>query len=126
MSNRLFQVLLLATAVAGTGVTVAALSHGSVSVTHRLGAAPNAAPSIHEAATLLPTIVVRPEAEIPTLGLITVRPDKNERRVADADESPLRIDAGAIGAYAAGSLSSTAFDMPYYSFGKTMRRANKE
>jgi len=129
MSNRLLQFLLLATAVAGTGITVAALSHGSIGVAHRRVAASTPMPSNRETATLLPTVVVRPDAEIPTLGLVTVRPDRTERTRAihaGAEDSALRIDAGAIGSYAAGSLSSTAFDMPYYSFGKTLRRANKE
>ncbi|MFI4970375.1 MAG: hypothetical protein ACHP7D_09220 [Lysobacterales bacterium] len=132
MPNRLIQLLLLAVALAGTGTIVATLSHGVATGRQAVSAGtaviPSATPSIASTA-VLPVVTVRAEAPIPTLGTITVRPGRNEPGMADAlrsedyavdkIEPPSRISSG-------GSLQSAAFDMPYYSFGKTLRHVSKE
>jgi len=123
MSTRLLQFALLAIAVSATGSTLVALSHG---LPARHGGAAADLP-----VTLLPAVVVHPEPSIPTLGTITVLPDR-------ADLAGLAAQDGASGDYSLGeairdagasavdSLPGGTFDMPYYSFGRTLRRAAKE
>ena len=117
MSNRLIQFALLAIAVSTTGSTLAALSHGLP--------VPSSPAATELPVTLMPTIVVHPEAVIPTLGTITVVPDRADRTSGNDDYSLTEAIRGA-GASAVGSLPGGAFAMPYYSFGRTLRRAAKE
>jgi hypothetical protein len=121
MTDRLFQSLLLATALSGTVALVLALSSVNVSPDTRSVAEPAAAT---QQPWLLPTVVVRPDPEpIPTLATVTVRatlPTTDERAeddlfLASAADTPVLYP-----------LPSAAFDMPYYSFGRTLRRVNKE
>jgi len=117
MSNRLIQFALLAIAVSTTGSTLAALSHGLP--------APQSTTATELPVTLMPTIVVHPEPVIPTLGTITVVPDRAVR-TSNSDDYSLSAAIRDAGASAVGSLPGGAFDMPYYSFGRTLRRAAKE
>ena len=125
MTDRLFQSLLLATALSGTAALVLALS--SADSSPHAHAAANAAThpaAITQQPWLLPTVVVHPDPDpIPTLATLTVRatlPATDEHAEADmllisAADTPVLYP-----------LPSAAFDMPYYSFGKTLRRVNKE
>lgn len=123
MSNRLVHIALLAVAVSATGSTLAALSHG-LPARH---AATDAAAALQ--VILLPTVVVHPEPSIPTLGTITVLPDRSDRvssSAGHADDYSLGEAIRDAGTSAVGSLPSASLDMPYYSFGRTLRRAAKE
>ncbi len=127
MPNRLFPFLLLATTIAATGALVVALSPsrplaGQAAATAALSGTADAAPAHAAAPILLPTIVVRPEAPIPTLATVTVRADKPRSTTRVTDDPSAEL-AGSPGL---SLLPSAAFDMPYYSFGRSMRRANKE
>jgi hypothetical protein len=117
MSNRLIHFALLAIAVSTTGSTLAALSHGLP--------VPSSPAATELPVTLMPTIVVHPEPVIPTLGTITVVPDRADRTSSGDDYSLSEAIRGA-GASAVGSLPGGAFAMPYYSFGRSLRRAAKE
>ena len=130
MTDRLLQRLLLATAISGTTALVVALSSAGSSVVPRTG------PSVATATTpvaiahepiMLPTVVVRPEAVVPTLATVTVRASIADRVAADlAAEDAAGLLTSAGGGLALYPLPSAAFDMPYYSFGRTLRRVNKE
>lgn len=123
MPNRLIQLLVLAAALVGTGATVVAVSG--------LGAGSNPADTVAlDAPVLLPTVVVRPEPQIPVLGEITVSPSRAERaaaglEVAD-DGDALDAVAQRVRTSSRVLLPSGGFGMPYYSFGKPLQRANKE
>lgn len=132
MPNRLVRTLLLAIALVATEAAVFAFSLG-VPVTRSHTAAQVTAVSPrsqdHTTAALLPVVIVRPQPIIPTLPTITVRMSRAE---AVANDAP-RADDYSLGAVAHGSSAATigalpgaAFDMPYYSFGKSLRHANKE
>jgi hypothetical protein len=125
MTDRLFQSLLLATALSGTAALVLALSSVKVGGDVRTAASPVAHPAaITQKPWLLPTVDVRPDpAPIPTLATVTVRatlPVTDER----AEQDLLLTSAASTPALY--PLPSAAFDMPYYSFGRTLRRVNKE
>lgn len=122
MPARLIQLLVLAVALIGTGAFVVA-----VSGIHPAAAPQTSASATAEAVPVLPVVVVRPQREIPTLTAITVSPTRAERvaagiEVADASTP----ETAAIATQAAVLLPSGGFDMPYYSFGKTLHRMNKE
>lgn len=124
MPNRLTQLLMLAIALCATGASVVAFSDlGST--------APASAATTAEAPVLLPTVVVRPQAEIPVLGEITVSPSHAERVAAgldatDEDNDALDLVTERMRASSRALLPSGGLDMPYYSFGKTLHRVNKE
>lgn len=125
MPNRSIQLLVLATALFGTAATVMVVSGLTTGATTQ----PDARTAL-EAPVLLPTVVVRPEAEIPTLGEITVSPSRAERiaaglEVAD-DEDALDAVAERVRASSRALLPGSGFGMPYYSFGKPLQRVNKE
>lgn len=126
MWNRVARSFALAVALVATGAAVFTFSH-EVSVTRPSAAAlrtPNSATP-----TLLPVVVVRSQLRIPTLPTITVRLSRAE---VIANDAPVTGDyslvAAAHGGSAAalGATPSGGFDMPYYSFGKSLRHANKE
>ena len=127
MPNRSIQLLALATALFGTVATV--------TVVAGLDARTVAQPPVESSMTLdapilLPAVVVRPEADIPTLSEITVSPTRAERvaaglTVAD-DEGALDAVAERVRVSSRSLLPGSGFGMPYYSFGKPMQRANKE
>lgn len=125
MPNRPIQLLALAVVLFGTAAAVtvvAGLKAGS-------SARPEAR-SMLEEPVLLPTVVVRPEAEIPTLGEITVRPSRSERIAAGLEtaetEDALDVVAERVRASSQALLPGSGFGMPYYSFGKPLQRVNKE
>lgn len=126
MPNRLIQLLVLTAALLGTGATVVAVSN--------LGAAASSsyanAPMTSEAPVTLPTVIVRPEAEIPVLGEITVSPSHAERVAAGLDvtdaEDALDVVTQRVRSSSRALLPSAGFGMPYYSFGKPLQRVNKE
>lgn len=125
MSNRLIQLLVLAAALFGTGATV-------VAVTGLGGAAstPVIAAATAETMIVLPAVVVRPEAEIPVLGEITVSPSHAERVAAGlevpAGDDALDRVAERVRSSSRALLPGGGFAMPYYSFGKPLQHANKE
>jgi hypothetical protein len=124
MPNRSIQLLALATALFGTVATVLV-----VSGLDARAARPDAR-TVLEAPVLLPTVVVRPEAEIPTLTEITVSPSRAERIAAGLevtdDEDALETVAERVRASSRALLPGSGFGMPYYSFGKPLQRVNKE
>ncbi|GEM_PF-1231593 len=127
MSNRPTRILALAAALSTTTLAVAALTGFGSAAPSRS----HAAPAEDARAVLLPTVVVRPEPQIPLLGEVTVRPSRAERIAAgltvDAQEEGLldRATGSSSGSHAllrgGGGLA-----MPYYSFGKPLPRANEE
>ena len=121
MPARLIQLLVLAVALIGTGAFVVAVSgiHPAVPQT--------SASATTEAIPVLPVVVVRPQREIPTLTAITVSPTRAERVAAGIEVAEASTpETAAIATQAAVLLPSGGFDMPYYSFGKTLHRMNKE
>ena len=122
MPTRLIPLLALATALYGTGAIIVSLSPLTGANSSAAVAAPAAAP---EALPVLPIVIVHPEPEIPVLAMVTVRP---ERVGATTTQSSNAIPVGALAVRAASTavLPSGGFDMPYYSFGRTLRHANKE
>ena len=132
MRNRLARTLGLAVALVTTGAAVFAFSHGvSVTRPHATAQVAPAAPRPHDSttATLLPVVVVRTQLPIPTLPTVTVRLSRAEAIAYDAPRAgDYSLGAVARGGSAAalGATPSGGFDMPYYSFGKSLRHANKE
>jgi hypothetical protein len=127
--NRLIHLMLLAAALSTGGAAIVALSNGALRP--QSVAIHSAAPAnVVMTTTLLPTVVVRPEAEVPTLATVTVRPSRADwaSATAEQDEAPLgnlvavarRTRAVSVG------IGGAGFDMPYYSFGRTLRHASKE
>lgn len=127
MSNRPFQRLLLASAIAAVGALVVSLTqqpdveaqHPSASamptVTH---------PSLDsEPGIVLPTVVVHGQLPIPMLAKVVVRSDRPGPEVSAVNEGGRSEFANGT---ASGIFAGATFDMPYYSFGRTMRRASKE
>ena len=134
MPRRVNQLLLLATALLGTAATIAAFSHGVTPVNIRSSATgavttPVVAPRPQSAATpmVLPTIVVTSPSEPTTLATITVRPIRvapaagDWKRVGDFTLGAIDSPHVPISTPAGGGLA-----MPYYSFSRSPRRANKE
>lgn len=122
MPKRLIPLLSLAAALYATGAAIIFLSAGS--------AYPARVPPVATVIPIptLPTVVVRPDAPIPTLALVTVRPDDDVTDVnmtnADAGSrarAALRTRGSAVALLPVGGL-----DMPYYSFGKSLRHSTKE
>jgi hypothetical protein len=120
MPARLIQLLAFAAALYGTGAMIVMLSHFDGNGAARV--ATTAAATVESIPTL-PTVIVRPEPEIPVLAAITVVPDRNELAAAGVRSHSL----GVLAAHASAALApSGGFDMPYYSFGRTLNRVNKE
>jgi len=122
MPNRLIPLLALAAALYGTGAIIVSLSSLTGSRDGVAAAAPADEP---EALPVLPAVVVRPEPEIPVLAMVTVRPDRNST-ANEATPAAAPLGALAVRASSTALLPSGGFDMPYYSFGRTLHRVNKE
>ncbi len=133
MPRRVNQLLLLAIALLGTGMTIAAFSHGVVATNARVSARSTvsiplaAAPQkLASAPTLLPTVVVTTASVPTTLATITVRPN----RTTAAAQKWERVDDFTLGAidnaHATVALPSGGLAMPYYSFSRSPRHSNKE
>lgn len=132
MCNRLTRTFALAAALIATAAAVFTFSH-AVSVTrpHAAAQIPSAALRTRDSAppTLLPAVMVRSQLPIPTLPTVTVRLSRAEAIANDAPRAgDYSLGAVAHGGSAAalGATPSGGFDMPYYSFGKGLRHANKE
>ena len=123
MPTRLIQLLLLAAALYASGAAVVALSTGNANHA-RTSAQAVTAPAfpLESASTLLPTVVVRPDPEVPTLATVTVRPD----RAGLSGENFVAVPVPATRKAAVVSFAGGGFDMPYYSFGRTLRHVSKE
>lgn len=127
MPSRLFPLLTLAIALFITGGAIVSLADHSAGPADSDAMKISATDPVPTSIPLLPTVVVRPEPEIPTLATVTVRPDRIEQVAVHADrdgkvDRPLALArAGTVA-----TLPGGGFDMPYYSFAKTLRRANKE
>lgn len=122
MPNRLIPLLALAASLYGTGAIIVSL-FPLTDVDHVAAIA--AAPAEPEALPVLPTVVVRPEPEIPVLAMVTVRPERSSAVNAELS-NPVPAGALAVRASSTALLPSGGFDMPYYSFGRTLHRVNKE
>ena len=76
--------------------------------------------------TTLPTVVVRPEPEIPTLATVTVHAGdggaSSERTARRARALPVH----AVTSFASGGSAGAGFGMPYYSFGKPLHSGTEE
>jgi hypothetical protein len=130
MPNRLFQLLLLAAALTGTGSLLVLLAHAHALqptvATQPASAAGRTVPAgVGVPTGVLPVVAVRASLPIPTLGTVTVHARRAGTASGNARRSSDR-SAGTIIASGGGSLQSAVFDMPYYSFGKTLRHVSKE
>ena len=134
MPRRVNQLLLLATALLGTAGTIAAFSHGVAPASIRVSATSAVAspvvasrPMIATTPVVLPTIVVTAAREPTTLATITVRPIRvtaaaaNFKRVGEFTLGAMDATPGPVSTPAGGGLA-----MPYYSFSRSPRHANKE
>ena len=133
MSTRLIPVLLLTAMLYALGASIASLPRHPA-------AAPKLqaqdAPAMGAEIPVLPTIVVRPDdaltALVPAATLlptVTVRPSADEIAAAHALDSRA-VGTGAVvvalHALGGGMAARSGLDMPYYSFGKTAYRLRKE
>jgi hypothetical protein len=131
--DRLIHLLLLAASLYASGAAIVALSNGALRSPGEATAVnkPTASPAVNTidaTAILLPVVVVHPEPEVPTLATVTVRASRAERvqAIADAGEIPASPLLPAARRTAVLSFAGGGFDMPYYSFGRTLRHASKE
>ncbi|MEO5561545.1 MAG: hypothetical protein ABIO49_16370 [Dokdonella sp.] len=132
MPNRLIHLLLLAASLYASGAAIVALSNGAPGSGHTEAMAikptPAAVDAIDATTTLLPVVVVHPEPEVPTLATVTVRPSRTDlaEAVADAGKTPVGpiVQSARVGTVL--SFAGAGFDMPYYSFGRTLRHVSKE
>lgn len=135
MSSRLVPILLMTAMLYALGAGVASLPQSAAVPQHPLARIPFGADEA--AIPTLPTIVVHPDKDalaalVPAATLlptVTVRPSIAELAAAKA------LDARALGsgavvvamhALGGGNAPRSGLDMPYYSFGKTMYRLRKE
>ncbi|WP_395682676.1 hypothetical protein [Dokdonella sp.] len=118
--------LLLAVALVGSGIAVAAFSRGVIDANAH--ASRESAPeSSILPAVLLPTVVVRPEPEIPTLATVTVHSGDVETH---SERTPMRVarllPVHAVTSFASTGSAGSGFGMPYYSFGKPLHHGTEE
>jgi hypothetical protein len=121
--------LLLAVVLAGTGVALASFSHGRVEAgAHATAASSASAPAQTILPTvLLPTVVVRPEPEIPTLATVTVLSgDGDTQNVRTPLRAARLLPVHAVTSFASTGSAGSGFGMPYYSFGKPLHRGTEE
>jgi hypothetical protein len=119
--------LVLAVALAGTGVAVASFSRDGVEANAHSASGTSEPAQAILPTVLLPTVVVRPEPEIPTLATVTVRSGdggpQNER-------APIRatrlLPVHAVTSFASAGSAGSGFGMPYYSFGKPLHHGTEE
>lgn len=125
MSNRLIFVLLLTATLYATAASLIGLSSPHAARADAVSALEGAPAA---GIPVLPTVVVRADTPPTLLPTVTVTADPAE--IAAAMAAPADPLAGTVLAahhIVAGSLlSSPSFGMPYYSFGKSMYRVNKE
>lgn len=134
MPNRLIPLLLLAASLYASGAAIVALSNGTAvsrhveTTTANMPAVSPVAEPLDTTATLLPVVVVHPEPEMLTLATVTVRPSRADltATVADTDEISMATLLPAGRRSNVLSFASAGFDMPYYSFGRTLRHVSKE
>lgn len=140
VSNRSARAVLLAVAIAATGAVVFALAHGAVVVNRAAADAPAAAVQTGAAAIpvlpavpaqvdppVLPTVVVHAEPAIPVLPTVTVRASRTVAADGEDVAEPVLVAVEQdLRTLATGASAGGGYDMPYYSFGKTLRRLNKE
>lgn len=141
VSNRLAHAILLAVAIAATAAGVFVLSHGVQPKAAAMGDTATV-PANPAAIPVLPTVFVEAQAMIPTLPTVIVQADaipmlptvvvranrvEHSDLVAQNAESPALLAAEQdLHRLASGTNAGGGYDMPYYSFGKTLRRLNKE
>lgn len=127
MPPRLIHLMLLAAALSTGGAAIVALSGGALP-RHSLVNSRMAPASVGMTTTLLPAVVVRPEAEVPTLATVTVRPNRADWTGAPTEQGDAPLgNLVAVARRTGGAVVGGAgFDMPYYSFGRTLRHASKE
>lgn len=128
---RVNRLLLLAIALLGTGATIVAVSPRTTARANARVSTPVVAPlaKIDAAPTLLPTVIVTPDREMTTLATITVRPDRATPAAAPAAADDFALDANSDAQdlrASASPASGGGFAMPYYSFSRSPRHANKE
>jgi hypothetical protein len=126
MSKRLVHLLLLASGLYTAGAVIVLFSGGVATPRPLLPAqAPQTGVAHVEQAARLPVVAERAAPVIPTLATITVHPVQAHDGIARVREFAL----GAASAATSGplvALPGSSFDMPYYSFGKSLRRVSKE
>lgn len=121
MQRRLIQLLALSTSLLATGAAIVFLAPG------------DAPPTAHAAVahslpvTRLPTIHVEVDLSPQLLPEVVVRPETTAfAQHAPPAGDPLRGFEFELAQLGNGSSGGASFDMPYYSFGQSYRRANKE
>ena len=142
--NGLLRALVLALATAVTGAAVFALTHGSVTVPDTVSkSSALTAPRFDDATIpVLPTVVVRAQVDhtplaarinlattvLPTVSVHAERTVDTTLASLEDDEEPAALVAmhDELKSLISGSSGGFSHDMPYYSFGKTLRRLNKE
>ena len=125
MSKGLLQRLALASALFATGALLFALAGGGPQRYSNVVAATPMAIANDAPPTLLPTVVVRADAIIPTLPTVTVRAQRldGERSnvVASASDHARATGTGGASSCSSSMARCAGLEMPYYSFGKTLR-----
>ncbi|MEO7062836.1 MAG: hypothetical protein ABI082_03550 [Dokdonella sp.] len=131
LPSRVKQLLLLAVALLATGATIVAFAprantaRSAVSVPVAVPLPITGSPP-----TLLPTVLVTPDPEITTLATITVRPEPALPASTNSDSvsnfAPDANDAARNPHARSASASGGTYAMPYYSFSRSPRHANKE
>jgi hypothetical protein len=129
--TRLIRLFLLAASLSFTGAAVVAFFGTGMNplTTTAIAVADRPVAPIELTTTLLPTVRVHPEAEMPTLATVTVRPNRTD--LADVSATSTTVASTVSAPLLARRpkavlMSSGGFDMPYYSFGKTLRHVSKE
>ncbi len=133
MSNRLAHLLLLSTGLCTVGMVIAMSSPGIATRAQVVTPVSPPATIVARIPTmvLLPTIVVHPDRPVPTLATVTVHAsfahDGIDKPDTSANDNASEFDVASHTAVSAlVSLPGSSFDMPYYSFGKSLRRVSKE
>jgi hypothetical protein len=129
LPKRVVHLLLLAIALSGTGLTIGVLSNGTLAARAHVATAATVEPATGSSAamTVLPTVTVHPDPEIPVLATVTVRASDAGLGVIGAvdagrpDVMPIPVTASLTS-----NATGSGFVMPYYSFGKTLRHVSKE
>jgi hypothetical protein len=127
--NRLIHLMLLAAVLSTGAAAIVALSNGAL-LPQNLATRGAVPADVVMTTTLLPAVIVRPEAEVPTLATVTVRPSRADWAGATAEPSEVPLgNLVAVARRTSGvsvGVGGAGFDMPYYSFGRTLRHASKE
>ncbi len=135
LPSRVNRLLLLAVALLATGATIVALAPraNTTGVHARSAVSVSVAvplPITGSPPTLLPTVIVTPEPEMTTLATITVRPERALPTSANWDGvsgfAPDADDDVRNQRATTASASGGTYTMPYYSFSRSPRHANKE